>query len=239
MPLITDPPFAGLFFNSFNNLFAAVQHYAREEGWAIIKTHASNHRANGNYYKYHLGYDRGIKIYQNVTTGRRQTSSRKKEYPWKGVTITHKSNGDRWKYETINSTHNHPPSLNTSVHPMHRRLTNEERGALKRHTQTGSRLNIITSNLRANNQALKKKDILNERAKLQREAAGPYTQTQRFVQALQESGEFHRLYRGANERIIGVFWIFLWCREITKTYPNIIFMDNTYNIYPSALFLIS
>ena len=58
---------------------------------------------------------------------------------------------------------------------MHRRLTDEERGALERHTQAGSRLNIITLDLRANNQALKKKDILNERAKLQREAAGPYT----------------------------------------------------------------
>ena len=49
---------------------------------------------------------------------------------------------------------------------MHCRLTNEKRGALKRYTQTGSYLNIITLNLRANNQVLKKKDIFNERAKL-------------------------------------------------------------------------
>ena len=41
---------------------------------------------------------------------------------------------------------------------MHRRLTDKERGALERHTQTGSRLNIIALDLRANNQALKKKE---------------------------------------------------------------------------------
>ena len=63
MPLITDPPFAGSFFNSFDNLFAAVQHHARKKGWAVIKTHTFNRKVNGNYYKYHLEYDRGIKIY--------------------------------------------------------------------------------------------------------------------------------------------------------------------------------
>ena len=236
---MTDPPFAGSFFDSSDDLFAAVQRHAREEGWAVVKTHASSRRANGNYYRYHLGCDRGIKIHQSVATGRRQASSRKEECPWKGVAAARKSDGDRWKYETINSTHNHPPSLDASVHPMHRRLTDEERGALERHTQAGSRLNFIASDLRANNQALKKKDILNERAKLQREAAGPYTQTQRFVQALQESGEFHRLCRGADERIIGVFWTFPWCREMTKTYPDVISMDNTYNVCPSAPFLTS
>ena len=88
---------------------------------------------------------------------------------------------------------------------MHRRLTDEERGALKRHTQTGSRLHVITSNLRTKNQALKKRNILNEKAKLQRQAAGLYTQTQRFIQVLQELGEFYRLCRNADDRIIGVF----------------------------------
>ena len=63
MPLITDPLFAGLFFDSFDNLFAAVQCYAREEGWAVIKTYAFNRKVNGNYYRYYLGCDRGIKIY--------------------------------------------------------------------------------------------------------------------------------------------------------------------------------
>ena len=49
---------------------------------------------------------------------------------------------------------------------MHRRLIDTERGVLKRHTQAGSRLYVIISNLRAKNQALKKRDVLNKRAKL-------------------------------------------------------------------------
>ena len=232
MPLMTDPPFIGSLFDTFDDLFAAVQRHAREEGWAVVKTRAYCRRADGRYYRYHLGCDRGIKKHQSTGTGRRQASSRKEGCPWKGVAVARKCNEDGWVYETINSSHNHPPSLDASVHPMHRRLTDEERGALERHTQAGSRLNVIASDLRANNQALKKKDIPNERAKLQLQAAGPYTQTQRFVQALQESGEFHRFCRGADDRIIGVFWTFPWCREMTKAYPDVISMDNTYNVCP-------
>ena len=227
-----DPPIAGQFFNTFNDLFAAVQSHARQTGWAVVKTRASNRRADGNYYKYDLACDRGVDTHEMRSTGRRQASSRKEGCPWRGVAAARKSNGDRWKYETINSTHNHPPSLDASVHSMHRRLTDEERGALERHTQAGSRLHVITSDLRAKNQALKKRDILNERAKLQRQAAGPYTQTQRFIQVLQESGEFYRLCRDADDRIIGVFWTFPWCREMAKAYPDVISMDNTYNVCP-------
>ena len=134
MPSMTDPPFAGSFFDSFDDLFAAVQRHARQEGWAVIKTHASSRRADGNYYRYHLGCDRGTNHHQSIATGRRQASSRKEGCPWKGVAVARKSDGDLWRYETINSTHNHAPSLDASVHPMHRRLTDEERGALERHT---------------------------------------------------------------------------------------------------------
>ena len=234
MNSMTEPPFAGSFFNTFDDLFVALQRHAREEGWAIVKTRASTRRADGKYYRFDLACHRGVKGRESVATGRREASSRKEGCPWVARAVARKCNGNGWKYETINSTHNHPPSLDASVHPMHRRLTNEERGALERHTQAGSRLNVIASDLGTKNQALKKKDILNERAKLQRQAAGPYTQTQRFVQALQESREFYRLCRGADERIIGVFWTFPWCREMTKTYPDVISMDNTYNVCLSA-----
>ena len=211
-----DLPIAGQFFNTFNDLFAAVQSHARQTGWAVVKTRASNRRADGNYYKYDLACDRGVDTHEMRFTGRREASSRKEGCPWRGVAAARKSDGDRWKYETINFTHNHPPSLDASVHSMHRHLTDEKRGALERHTQAGSRLHVITSDLRAKNQALKKRDILNERAKLQRQAAGPYTQTQRFIQVLQESGEFYRLCRDADDRIIGVFWTFPWCREMAR-----------------------
>ena len=109
-------------------------------------------------------------------TGRREAFSRKEGCPWRGVAAARKSDGDRWKYEIINFTYNHLPSLDASVHSMHRYLIDEKRGALERHTQAGSRLYVIISDLRAKNQALKKRDILNERAKLQRQVAGPYTQ---------------------------------------------------------------
>ena len=187
-----NPPFAEQFFDSFDALFAAVQNHARQTGWAVVKTRASNRRANGNYYEYDLGCDRGVNTHERRSTGRRQASSRKEGCPWTAVAIARKSNLDRWTYETINSTHSHPPSLDASVHSMHRRFTSEERGFLERHTQSSSRLNVIAADLRSKNQALKKKDILNERAKLQRQASGPYTQRQRFIQALQESKEFHR-----------------------------------------------
>ena len=240
MAPMTDPPFAGSFFDTFDDLFTPVQSHARQEGWAVVRTRACNRRADGNYYRYDLACDRGINTHPDRSTGRRQVSSRKEGCPWVGRAVAHKSNQDRWTYETIKPTHNHPPSLDASVHPMHHRMTDEERDALNRHTQAGSRLHVIASDLRANHSTLKNRDILNERAKLQRQAAGPYTQTQRFIHALQESGEFHRICRGLDDRIIGVFWTFPCCKEMVKSYPDIISMDNTYNVcLPSRLLLLS
>ena len=93
-----DPPIAGQFFNTFNDLFAAVQSHARQTGWAVVKTRASNRRADGNYYKYDLACDRGVDTHEMRSTGRRQASSRKEGCPWRGVAAARKSNGDRWKY---------------------------------------------------------------------------------------------------------------------------------------------
>ena len=66
-----DPPIAGQFFNTFNDLFAAVQSHARQTGWAVVKTRASNRRADSNYYKYDLAYDRGVDTHEIRSTGRR------------------------------------------------------------------------------------------------------------------------------------------------------------------------
>ena len=56
---------------------------------------------------------------------------------------------------------------------MHRRFTREERGSLERHTQAGSRINVIASDLRSKNQALKNKDILNEGPNCNAKRQGP------------------------------------------------------------------
>ena len=53
---------------------------------------AFNRKVNGNYYKYNLVYDRGMNLYFCRSTGRRQAFSCKKEYPWKGITVTRKFN---------------------------------------------------------------------------------------------------------------------------------------------------
>ena len=174
--------------------------------------------------------DRGTNKHGSKSTGRRQVSPWKEKCPWIGRAIALKSNIDRWTYQKINPVHNHTPSLDSSVHPMHRRMSEEEQDTLKRQTQAGSRLHVIASDLRETHPELKKKDLLNARAKLQRQAAGPYTQTQRFIQALQESGEFHRICRDVDGHIVGGYsgpfhgarrWLnsirilFLWIVPIT------------------------
>ena len=90
-----NPPFAEQFFDSFDALFAAVLNHARQTGWTVVKTHAPNRRANGNYYKYDLGCDRGVNTHEKRSTGRRQASSRKEGCPWTGVAVARKSNQDR------------------------------------------------------------------------------------------------------------------------------------------------
>ena len=64
-----DPPIVGQLFDTFDDLFAAVQNHARQTGWAVVKTRASNRRANGNYYKYDLACDRGINRHKEKPKG--------------------------------------------------------------------------------------------------------------------------------------------------------------------------
>ena len=77
-------------------------------------------------------------------------------------------------------------------------MTDEDRNAIRRHTKAGSRLNVVVTDLREQHPEVKKRDILNERAKLERAAAGPYTQTQCFIQALQESAYAVALITGSS-----------------------------------------
>ena len=230
MPSMTAPPFDGVFFDTIDDLMNAIQHHAKQEGWAIVKVRACNRRADGQYYRYDLECDRGTKTRPNIALGRRKVSSRKEECTWRGRAVAFKSDDNRWKYLTLNSVHNHPPSLDPSVHPMHRRRTREDHNVIQCHTQAGSRLHTIAIDLREDRPEIKRKDIINDRAKLRREAAGPYTQTQLFLKALQDSGEFFRICRGPDNRIIGVFWTFPWCKAMVKNYPDVLSMDNTYNV---------
>ena len=231
MAPMTPPPFDGYAFESFEALLSAVQAHCKAEGWAVIKARAANRRANGQYYKYDLVCDRGQQR-QSKGTGLRQVSTRKEGCPFVARAAARKNDGDRWFFSTINPTHNHPPSLDPSVHLMHRRLAEDERQAIQHHAKAGSRLHVAASQIRQAHPEVKKKDIVNARARMERAAAGPYTQTQRFIQALQQSQTFHRICRGHDDRIIGVFWTFPWCREMVQKYPDVIAMDNTYNVRP-------
>ena len=78
MAPMTEPPFAGSpEFDTFDDLFAAVQSHARHEGWAVVKTRASNRRADGKYYRYDFACDHGKNKHVTTSTGRRLASSRK------------------------------------------------------------------------------------------------------------------------------------------------------------------
>ena len=231
MASMTAPPFDGVFYDTIDDLMETIQHHAKQEGWAIVKTRAGNRRENGRYYRYDLECDRGTKKHQNISTELRKVASRKEECTWRGRAVALKANNDRWTYKTLDSSHNHLPSLDPSVHPMHRRRTTKDLDSIQRHTKAGARLHTVAIDLRQDHPEIKRKDIINDRAKMRREAAGPYTQTQLFIKTLQDSGEFFRICRGPDNRIIGVFWTFPWCKEMVKNYPDILSMDNTYNVY--------
>ena len=177
MAFITPPPLDGHLFNTFKELLTAIQNHAKQKGWAIIKTRANNRRVDRNYYRYDLVYDRGINTHKNKLTGRRIISSRKEKYPWIGYVITLKFNNDHWTYKTINSIHNHLLSQDAFIHPIHRRIIDEDRNAIRRYKKAGSCLNVIVTNLREQYPEVKKRNILNEKAKLERAVTGPYTQT--------------------------------------------------------------
>ncbi|KAK4186632.1 hypothetical protein QBC35DRAFT_265465 [Podospora australis] len=124
------PPVEALYPN-FNDLLAAVQIHAKEQGYNIVKLRASNYR-DGSATRYDLVCDRGGVKY-NSTAKKRNPSTRKVDCPWRAKAVCEVSSGNQWRFIMQDGRHNHeartpaapPGQENTPVAQSMRSLNNK------------------------------------------------------------------------------------------------------------------
>ncbi|KAK4200531.1 hypothetical protein QBC40DRAFT_69960 [Triangularia verruculosa] len=118
-------------YQTFDELLAAVQRHAKEQGYSIVKLRASNYR-DGKPTRYDLVCDRGGVKY-NSTAKKRNPSTRKVDCPWRAKAVCEVNLGNQWRFVVQEVRHNHearvpaaqPGQENTPVAQSMRSLNNK------------------------------------------------------------------------------------------------------------------
>ncbi|CAJ2506727.1 Uu.00g079130.m01.CDS01 [Anthostomella pinea] len=92
-------------YRSFEDLLAAVQRVAKDQGYGVVKLRASNYR-DGKPTRYDLVCDRGGVKY-NSTAKKRNPSTRKVDCPWRAKAVCEVQLGNQWRFAVQDSRHNH------------------------------------------------------------------------------------------------------------------------------------
>ncbi|VBB87133.1 Putative protein of unknown function [Podospora comata] len=92
-------------YQTFDELLAAVQRHAKEQGYSIVKLRASNYR-DGKPTRYDLVCDRGGVKY-NSTAKKRNPSTRKVDCPWRAKAVCEVNLGNQWRFVVQEVRHNH------------------------------------------------------------------------------------------------------------------------------------
>lgn len=98
------PPPEGIHRN-FDDLLAAVQRVAKDNGYGIVKLRASNYR-DAKPTRYDLVCDRGGVKY-NSTAKKRNPSTRKVDCPFRAKAVCEVSLANQWRFVVQEARHNH------------------------------------------------------------------------------------------------------------------------------------
>ena len=109
-------------YSSLETLKLAVNEYARNEGYAIVKQRTKKRKNNGQVYKIYLKCDRGGTYVDKSKPGQRirDTGTRLTGCPFS--LTANLQDGNQWLLEVRDPEHNHPP-IDAPGHPVHRHLT--------------------------------------------------------------------------------------------------------------------
>jgi len=124
------PPPEGI-YRSFDDLLAAVQRVAKDNGYGVVKLRASNYR-EGKPTRYDLVCDRGGVKYSS-TAKKRNPSTRKVDCPFRAKAVCEVQLGNQWRFQVQEPRHNHearvpaalPGQENTPLAQTMRSMTNK------------------------------------------------------------------------------------------------------------------
>ncbi|CAK7263317.1 hypothetical protein SEPCBS57363_000516 [Sporothrix epigloea] len=100
-------------YRTFEDLLAAVQRVAKENGFGIVKLRASNYR-DAKPTRYDLVCDRGGVKY-NSTAKKRNPSTRKVDCPFRAKAVCEVSLSNQWRFVVQEGRHNHEARVPTAI----------------------------------------------------------------------------------------------------------------------------
>lgn len=135
----------------------------------------------------------------------------------------------RYRRDERFATHNHEPSSHPTAHPIHRKLTVEQKGQISRLNAAGIAPKEINTYLRQNDSTLAtQKDISNQILQSRRDARQGKTSMQALVNQLDQKGFWSRFQVNQNNRVESVLFAHPDSLAYLQTYPELLLLDCTY-----------
>jgi hypothetical protein len=216
LPRIPNPPSDDP-TDTIDDLQKRLQDFACANGFAIIRRNASNYR-NGKptYYKIMCDKD---SIRESEGHGHRRTATQKSNCPWYGVASARASEHWKWSFMLKNPNHNHGPSMDPSVHRLHRKMADEQKALLStisQHKAIKPREVAAIVREAVHGTFVKQKDVDNRRQWLRLDALKGRTPVQAFFHILRDSGLRHRVLwnQDESERPDAIVWTYPWCEHV-------------------------
>ncbi|KAK9368157.1 hypothetical protein V1509DRAFT_640047 [Lipomyces kononenkoae] len=204
---------------------AMLQEWARDHGFAIAQSRGSDRDpVTRQHRRYDVCCTAGGREYTPTGYNIRQTSTKRTNCLFRGKLVCRRSHDDLWVYNSLCTEHNHEPLTCPSGDPVHRKRTLEDLEEIRVASESagcGGRAVVAIVKAKRPEALLTRRDVWNDRAKLRREALGPYSQTQAFISNLSADDTFSR-YTCHGDTVSGVFWSLPACMDGFKAYHDVL-----------------
>lgn len=230
---IENPPDGDFFTTTIQELQTAVNLWAKERGFAVIRQ-AGRRKRNGEYTRYNFVCDRYGQPRVSRSVGIRQTATRKCSCKWRATAFRI---ADGWTlrndYEAEHRTHNHGPSSHASAHPQHRKMkAAASEIILNTSKHRGIRAREVGALVRDQppDSVYTRKDIYNNKALIRKQDLGGRTPTGALLSDFDELGIDYVIQWAdeAKTTFTGLVFTFSEALDLTQQYWEVMRIDLTY-----------
>ena len=190
-------------------------------------------RQGGEYTQYDFCCD-GFGDPRTSRATSRTTTSRKNGCQWKGVALR---TPEGWIFKNHpkleHQSHNHTKSSDTSAHPQHRKLTEEE---LKIITTASKQPSIRPREIAAmvrqqiSDSSITRRDVYNARAKIREKLYDGYTSVGMLIKILEEQKIPYKAQWADDDhdQLVGLVFVEPIMEDFICQFPKVLYVDMTY-----------